>query len=155
MNHGIEKSHTVPFSSNLLILIANCLSNESLLSPICSSISFFVGYRISFYNCHIYLIKLTLKNSLKVSLNKNMPCGNSGLLFCIQVIACENQREATYDNRCDVWSLGITGIELADGDPPLCELHPVKALFRIPRNNPPTVRRPSDWCDELNTFLAK
>ncbi|XP_075241500.1 myosin-IIIb-like isoform X2 [Convolutriloba macropyga] len=71
-----------------------------------------------------------------------------------EVIACENQRDAWYDNRCDVWSLGITGIELADGDPPLCELHPVKALFRIPRNNPPTLRRPADWSDEFNSFLA-
>ena len=71
------------------------------------------------------------------------------------MIVCENQRDATYDNRCDVWRLGITAIEVADGDPPLCELHPVKALFRIPRNNPPTVRQPSEWSSQFNNFLAK
>lgn len=51
----------------------------------------------------------------------------------VQVIACEQQYDYSYDARCDVWSLGITAIELADGDPPLSEMHPVKALFKIPR----------------------
>uniref|UniRef100_A0A3Q0QX65 non-specific serine/threonine protein kinase n=1 Tax=Amphilophus citrinellus TaxID=61819 RepID=A0A3Q0QX65_AMPCI len=50
-----------------------------------------------------------------------------------EVIACEQQYDYSYDARCDVWSLGITAIELADGDPPLAEMHPVKALFKIPR----------------------
>ncbi|KPP58290.1 hypothetical protein Z043_123898 [Scleropages formosus] len=53
--------------------------------------------------------------------------------FLWQVIACEQQYDYSYDTRCDVWSLGITAIELADGDPPLSEMHPVKALFKIPR----------------------
>lgn len=52
---------------------------------------------------------------------------------CWQVIACEQQYDYSYDARCDVWSLGITAIELADGDPPLADMHPVKALFKIPR----------------------
>ncbi|XP_043931444.1 myosin-IIIb-like [Protopterus annectens] len=50
-----------------------------------------------------------------------------------EVIACEQQYDYSYDARCDVWSLGITAIELGDGDPPLADLHPVKALFKIPR----------------------
>ncbi|KAM6907922.1 myosin-IIIa-like [Lycodopsis pacificus] len=50
-----------------------------------------------------------------------------------EVIACEQQLDSTYDARCDVWSLGITAIELGDGDPPLAELHPMRALFKIPR----------------------
>jgi len=55
------------------------------------------------------------------------------VFLCVQVIACEQQYDYSYDSRCDVWSLGITAIELADGDPPLAEMHPVKALFKIPR----------------------
>uniref|UniRef100_A0A4W6FQY8 non-specific serine/threonine protein kinase n=1 Tax=Lates calcarifer TaxID=8187 RepID=A0A4W6FQY8_LATCA len=55
-----------------------------------------------------------------------------------EVIACEQQYDYSYDARCDVWSLGITAIELADGDPPLAEMHPVKALFKIPRWRQPT-----------------
>ncbi|EPY77951.1 hypothetical protein CB1_001154004 [Camelus ferus] len=53
-----------------------------------------------------------------------------------QVIACEQQYDSSYDARCDVWSLGITAIELGDGDPPLFDMHPVKTLFKIPRHTP-------------------
>ena len=50
-----------------------------------------------------------------------------------EVIACEQQLDYSYDCRCDVWSLGITSIELGDGDPPLVSQHPMRALFKIPR----------------------
>ena len=50
-----------------------------------------------------------------------------------QVIASEEQADINYGVRCDIWSLGITAIELADGDPPLADLHPMRALFKIPR----------------------
>lgn len=68
--------------------------------------------------------------------------------FRLQVIACEQQLDSTYDARCDVWSLGITAIELGDGDPPLSDLHPMRALFKIPRwasITPVTIRGVQLW----------
>ena len=50
-----------------------------------------------------------------------------------EVVACERQADFSYDIRCDVWSLGITALELAQGEPPLSHLHPMRALFQIPR----------------------
>uniref|UniRef100_A0A8C1S6A5 non-specific serine/threonine protein kinase n=1 Tax=Cyprinus carpio TaxID=7962 RepID=A0A8C1S6A5_CYPCA len=72
-----------------------------------------------------------------------------------EVIACEQQLDSTYDERCDVWSLGITAIELGDGDPPLADLHPMRALFKIPRNPPPTLHQPELWSIDFNDFLCK
>ncbi|XP_029314883.1 myosin-IIIb isoform X2 [Cottoperca gobio] len=72
-----------------------------------------------------------------------------------EVIACEQQYDYSYDARCDVWSLGITAIELADGDPPLAEMHPVKALFKIPRNPSPTLRNPEQWCRSFCHFIGQ
>ncbi|XP_010772768.1 myosin-IIIb isoform X3 [Notothenia coriiceps] len=72
-----------------------------------------------------------------------------------EVIACEQQYDYSYDARCDVWSLGITAIELADGDPPLSEMHPVKALFKIPRNPSPTLRNPEQWCRSFCHFIGQ
>uniref|UniRef100_A0A8C7ZS13 Myosin IIIB n=1 Tax=Oryzias sinensis TaxID=183150 RepID=A0A8C7ZS13_9TELE len=72
-----------------------------------------------------------------------------------EVIACEQQYDYSYDARCDVWSLGITAIELADGDPPLAEMHPVKALFKIPRNPSPTLRSPDQWCRSFSHFISQ
>nr|XP_045255645.1 myosin-IIIa isoform X2 [Macaca fascicularis] len=72
-----------------------------------------------------------------------------------EVIACEQQLDTTYDARCDTWSLGITAIELGDGDPPLADLHPMRALFKIPRNPPPKLRQPELWSAEFNDFVSK
>ncbi|CAH2305733.1 myosin-IIIb isoform X1 [Pelobates cultripes] len=72
-----------------------------------------------------------------------------------EVIACEQQYDYSYDVRCDVWSLGITAIELADGDPPLSAMHPVKALFKIPRNPPPTLLHPEKWCRGFSHFISQ
>lgn len=50
---------------------------------------------------------------------------------------------------------GITAIELGDGDPPYADIHPVRALFQIVRNPPPTLKRHSDWTQDYNDFISE
>ncbi|XP_019761473.1 serine/threonine-protein kinase mig-15 isoform X9 [Dendroctonus ponderosae] len=69
-----------------------------------------------------------------------------------EVIACDENPEATYDNRSDLWSLGITALEMAESQPPLCELHPMRALFLIPRNPPPRLKS-KKWNKKFHGFI--
>nr|KAF6301355.1 mitogen-activated protein kinase kinase kinase kinase 4 [Pipistrellus kuhlii] len=69
-----------------------------------------------------------------------------------EVIACDENPDATYDYRSDLWSCGITAIEMAEGAPPLCDMHPMRALFLIPRNPPPRLKS-KKWSKKFFSFI--
>ncbi|XP_072110980.1 traf2 and NCK-interacting protein kinase-like isoform X3 [Mobula birostris] len=69
-----------------------------------------------------------------------------------EVIACDENPDATYDFKSDLWSLGITAMEMAEGAPPLCDMHPMRALFLIPRNPPPRLKS-KKWSKKFVSFI--
>jgi len=59
-----------------------------------------------------------------------------------------------YDKEADIWSLGITAIEMAEGKPPYYNIHPMRAIFMIPTRPPPKLSNPDAWSPEFISFVA-
>ncbi|XP_013411135.1 myosin-IIIb isoform X2 [Lingula anatina] len=113
------------------------------------------GYNILLTeDADIKLVDFGVSGHLSSPLAKRKTSVGTPFWMAPEVIACEQQLDSSYDIRCDVWSLGITAIELADGDPPHSELHPMRVLFKIPRSPPPTVQQPELWSDDFLDFIS-
>lgn len=62
-------------------------------------------------------------------------------------------RPTPYSNAVDVWSVGITAIELAEKDPPLSQMNPMRALMQIPLRNSPKLAESEKWSPDFHNFL--
>nr|CAD7204221.1 unnamed protein product [Timema douglasi] len=68
-------------------------------------------------------------------------------------MAPEVIQEIGYDCAVDIWSLGITALEMAEGKPPYGDIHPMRAIFMIPTKPPPSFRQPDKWSPEFIDFV--
>ena len=97
---------------------------------------------------HVKLADFGVSAELTNTLNKRKTVVGSPYWMAPEVI-----RESHYDGRADVWSLGITAIEMAEGAPPHSNLHPLRAIFVIPNKPAPTLADPDNWAPEMLDFV--
>ncbi|XP_069622718.1 STE20-like serine/threonine-protein kinase [Ranitomeya imitator] len=72
-----------------------------------------------------------------------------------EVVKCETCKDAPYDYKADVWSLGVTLIELAETQPPNHEMNPTRVLLKILKSEPPTLKYQKLWSQDFKDFLNK
>ncbi|CAJ1966957.1 unnamed protein product [Cylindrotheca closterium] len=97
---------------------------------------------------HVKLADFGVSAELSNTINKRKTVVGSPYWMAPEVI-----RESHYDGRADVWSLGITAIEMAEGSPPHANLHPLRAIFVIPTKPAPTMADPDNWSPEMLDFV--
>jgi len=97
---------------------------------------------------YVKLADFGVSAELSNTLNKRQTFVGSPFWMAPEVI-----RESHYDGRADVWSLGITCLEMAEGQPPHANLNPLRAIFVIPSKPAPTLADPDVWSPEMLDFI--
>ncbi|XP_044139032.1 serine/threonine-protein kinase 10-like isoform X1 [Bufo gargarizans] len=72
-----------------------------------------------------------------------------------EVVMCETCKDAPYDYKADIWSLGITLIELAETQPPNHEMNPTRVLLKILKSQAPSLKYRHLWSQDFKDFLYK
>lgn len=95
---------------------------------------------------HLRFFEISSSNFAKVTLR------NLYFKF-LQVAAVE--RKGGYNQLCDIWACGITAIELAELQPPMFDLHPMRALFLMSKSGfkPPTLKDRDKWSPTFHNFV--
>ncbi len=63
-------------------------------------------------------------------------------------------KRSEYNKKTDIWSLGITAIEMAEGEPPYFHIHPIRAMFVIANKPAQGLSDPKQWSPEFNSFVS-
>jgi len=91
---------------------------------------------------------------LNFTMQKKVTVVGSPYWMAPEVISVKNDSSHEgYDLKADIWSLGITAIELAEGQPPLFEIASLRVIFLIPARDPPTFKNPSKWGPDFLDFV--
>jgi len=90
-----------------------------------------------------------VSGQMKDEFNKKNTVTGTPLWMAPEVVDGDN-----YDARADLWSLGITAIEMAEGEPPHFKEKMMQAMMKICAGPPPTLKEPEKWSKEFHNFLA-
>lgn len=102
----------------------------------------------------VKLADLGVSTSLASTLAKRKSFIGTPYWIAPEIIAVEMKMGPDgYNVKCDIWSLGITAIELAEMAPPMFDLHPMRALYLIPKSKPPTLADKKKWSSDFNKWL--
>uniref|UniRef100_A0A915K2Z0 Protein kinase domain-containing protein n=1 Tax=Romanomermis culicivorax TaxID=13658 RepID=A0A915K2Z0_ROMCU len=72
-----------------------------------------------------------------------------------EVMVCETFKDKPYDYKADIWSFGITLIELAQMEPPNHEMSAMRVLIKIQKSDPPKLSNSNKWSQEFSDFLTR
>jgi len=95
-----------------------------------------------------------VSTKLLTTIQKHKTVVGSPYWMSPEVIVAQNGANG-YDHKADIWSLGITAIEMAEAKPPHYDINPLRVIFVIPKRAPPTLTKPEQWSENFKDFIAK
>lgn len=103
----------------------------------------------------VKILDFGLSRMTKDDMGKRKTSIGSPCWMAPEVVTSIGDKHDGYTARSDVWSVGITAIEMADVKAPFQDIHPTRTLFQIVRNPPPNLHRPINWSENFNDFISE
>ncbi|XP_063158103.1 mitogen-activated protein kinase kinase kinase kinase 3 isoform X5 [Candoia aspera] len=104
-------------------------------------------------NGHVKLADFGVAAQITATIAKRKSFIGTPYWMAPEVAAVE--RKGGYNQLCDLWAVGITAIELAELQPPMFDLHPMRALFLMTKSNfqPPKLKDKTKWSNSFHHFV--
>ncbi|KAG9484180.1 hypothetical protein GDO78_009865 [Eleutherodactylus coqui] len=104
-------------------------------------------------NGHVKLADFGVSAQITATIAKRKSFIGTPYWMAPEVAAVE--RKGGYNHLCDIWAVGITSIELAELQPPMFDLHPMRALFLMTKSNfqPPKLKDKMKWSNSFHHFV--
>ncbi|XP_044285635.1 mitogen-activated protein kinase kinase kinase kinase 3 isoform X5 [Varanus komodoensis] len=104
-------------------------------------------------NGHVKLADFGVAAQITATIAKRKSFIGTPYWMAPEVAAVE--RKGGYNQLCDLWAVGITAIELAELQPPMFDLHPMRALFLMTKSNfqPPKLKDKMKWSNSFHHFV--